>query len=188
MAVFTTGGQAVERVNYVEWLKGTGTQHFNLGFAPNQDTEFEIKVKYDTKVGNGWFFGGGKTWANNAFYAGIAALSFGSWASTLPNVNAGVPVVVSFKNLKLAYDGSTIATVTNNTFQSALDAYLFGVSVVDAADEFFVGEIYYFKLYDKGVLIRDMWPCYDPNGVPSMYDKVEKKYYYNAGTGVFTAG
>jgi hypothetical protein len=41
---------------------------------------------------------------------------------------------------------------------------------------------------DNGVLVRDMWPCYDPDGVACLYDKVEKKYYYNAGSGAFTAG
>ena len=44
------------------------------------------------------------------------------------------------------------------------------------------------QIYDNGTLVRDFWPCYDPDGVACLYDKVEEKYYYNAGTGAFTAG
>lgn len=49
-------------------------------------------------------------------------------------------------------------------------------------------KIYSCKIYDNGVLMRDFWLCYDPDGVACLYDKVEKKYYYNAGTGEFIAG
>ena len=38
------------------------------------------------------------------------------------------------------------------------------------------------------VLIQDFIPVLDSNNVPCMFDKVEKKFYYNAGTGQFIAG
>ncbi len=49
----------------------------------------------------------------------------------------------------------------------------------------FIGRIYYCKIYDDGVLVRDFIPVLDKEGTPSMYDKVEKKFYYNQGTGEF---
>lgn len=48
--------------------------------------------------------------------------------------------------------------------------------------------IYYFQIYDNDILVRDFVPALDQNGVPCMYDRVEQKYYYNAGTGDFIAG
>ena len=47
---------------------------------------------------------------------------------------------------------------------------------------------YYFKIYKNDVLVRDLRPCIDPEGVVCMYDMVHKKYFYNQGTGTFTAG
>ena len=45
------------------------------------------------------------------------------------------------------------------------------------------------KIYaDNDVLVRDFIPVLDKDGTPCMYDKVEKKFYYNAGTGQFIAG
>ena len=49
-------------------------------------------------------------------------------------------------------------------------------------------KFYYLKLYDNDILVRDMIPVLDKDGVPCMYDKVENKFYYNAGTGDFIAG
>lgn len=187
----TFGARLTEIKNgpkFVSYLEATGTQFLELGFAPNQNTEFEITVEYDNLVGNGWFFGSGKTWANGAFYAGVIAISFGSFARTTTHVTKGKPVVVTFKDRVLAHDGVAIVTATSNTFQADANAFLFGVDCTTAADELFVGRVYSFKLYDNKVLIRDMLPCYDPKGVACMFDQVEQKYYYNAGSGEFTAG
>lgn len=46
-------------------------------------------------------------------------------------------------------------------------------------------KIYNCKIYDNDVLVRDMIPVLDKNDVACMYDKVNKKFYYNQGTGVF---
>ena len=48
--------------------------------------------------------------------------------------------------------------------------------------------IYSLKMWDNGVLVRDFIPVLDNNGTPCMYDKVEDKFFYNAGTGNFIAG
>ena len=40
-------------------------------------------------------------------------------------------------------------------------------------------KIYNCKIYDNDVLIRDMIPVLDKNGTACMYDKVNKKFYYN---------
>ena len=42
--------------------------------------------------------------------------------------------------------------------------------------------IYYFKIYDNDVLVRDFIPVLDSNKKPALYDKVEGKFYYNQGT------
>ena len=49
-------------------------------------------------------------------------------------------------------------------------------------------KIYYFQFYDNDTLVRNFIPVLDSDGVPCMYDLVEGKFYYNAGTGGFTAG
>lgn len=50
-------------------------------------------------------------------------------------------------------------------------------------------KIYSFKMWQNGVLVRDMKPCYrKSDNVPGMIDVVNKVFYQNAGTGSFTVG
>ena len=49
-------------------------------------------------------------------------------------------------------------------------------------------KLYSAKFWQDDILVRDFIPVLDKDGVPCMYDKVEHKFYYNAGTGDFIAG
>ena len=48
--------------------------------------------------------------------------------------------------------------------------------------------IYSAQIQEGGELVRDFIPVVDKDGVACMYDKVNKEYYYNQGTGNFTPG
>ncbi|MBP5344363.1 MAG: hypothetical protein J6Y85_04765 [Alphaproteobacteria bacterium] len=45
--------------------------------------------------------------------------------------------------------------------------------------------MHYFKIWDNGALVRDLVPVLDPDDIPAMYDQVEKRLYYNLGSGQF---
>lgn len=47
-------------------------------------------------------------------------------------------------------------------------------------------KFYYFKIYDGDILVREMYPAIDGNGVACMYDYVSGQFFYNQGTGEFT--
>ena len=80
---------------------------------------------------------------------------------------------------------TAIALDTNGTASQYfyISAYNTGSAAVCHKEK-----IWSYQFYLDEVLIRDLWPCYDPDGVLCLYDKVEKKYHYNAGTGEFTTG
>lgn len=46
-------------------------------------------------------------------------------------------------------------------------------------------KLYSFKIYDNGILVRDMVPC-SYKGTIGMYDRAGNKFYTNSGTGTFT--
>lgn len=56
------------------------------------------------------------------------------------------------------------------------------------SNEYSIGKWYYLKIYENDNLIRDYIPALDLSGVACMYEKLGKKFYYNAGTGSFIAG
>ena len=47
-------------------------------------------------------------------------------------------------------------------------------------------KIYYCKIWDNNILIRDLIPVLDANNVPCMFDKVTDQFFYNQGTKQFT--
>lgn len=51
-----------------------------------------------------------------------------------------------------------------------------------------VGKIYYAQIYSGDTLVADMIPVKKSDGTLCLYDKVRKKYIYNAGTGTLKEG
>ena len=60
--------------------------------------------------------------------------------------------------------------------------FLFARNLNGVADEFAPARLYSFKLWQGDSLVRDLYPVFDPaENTPALFDKVEKKYYFNDG-------
>ena len=47
-------------------------------------------------------------------------------------------------------------------------------------------KMYYCKIYDNDILVRDFVPCINVEGEYGLYDFVNSQFYGNVGTGSFT--
>lgn len=76
---------------------------------------------------------------------------------------------------------------SNDKFKTAITLKLF---CYDNGNNKFCssGKLYKCKLSQNGSVVRDFIPSLDKDDKPCLYDKVEKKYYYNQGTGEFLYG
>lgn len=184
----------------VEYLQSTGTQYIDTGFVPTSDNfQFEIRmlsqntsaylgyrsVNSGTATGDmRWFFN---------YSDGRVAIRYGDTTenSTL-SFNTQTTHRFYFNGSSLYVDDVNYLTTTRKYATPVYKSfYLFSVNAsgyysADIAS--FVGRIYYTKIWDNDVLVRDFIPCIDQLGVPCMYDLVGKKPYYNQGTGTFTVG
>ena len=178
-------------VTYVEYLESSGTQYIDTGFIGNQDTrvvvDFELfgganKVLYGARVSS--------SSDGINFFKRSAGYFCSQYNDTLLNTTAAHDTnrhtVDANKNVTYL-DGVAEATFTAGTFTVPGSLYLFALNDNGEVDNYCSAKIYSCQIYDNGVLVRDYWPCYDPEGVACLYDKVTKTYYYNAGTGSFTA-
>lgn len=87
---------------------------------------------------------------------------------------------VVLSNEVYTIDGINQVLPNRGTFTKFYNIYLFTWNNANLADaRCFKGKVYNFKIYDNDVLIRNMIPVLDKNGVACMYDKVNKKFYYN---------
>lgn len=178
----------------VQYIESTGTQWINTGFKPNQNT----RVKMDCNVigfnsSDAFLFGARIAAGNTAFY--VAAdddnakwwTCFGSnqWS---PNDTCTGKHSIDFNQNVLTLDEKNF-TFEKTTFQSSYNLLLFA-TITNGNVDSQRGKmaVYSCQIYDDGNLIRDFIPCIDPTGAVGLYDLVGRKFYRNAGTGVFLAG
>lgn len=82
---------------------------------------------------------------------------------------------------------TTVATDAIDSFKLSSPYYLGNMSKNSApAGTGVVGKIYYAQIYSGDTLVADMIPVKKSDGTLYLYDKVRKKYIYNAGTGTVT--
>lgn len=77
-----------------------------------------------------------------------------------------------------------VGTINNNTYKTTLSGevtsdkniWLGGAGEGKFCN--FTGDIYYFRIKKDGVLVRDLIPVTDPDGVVCFYDRVTKTFFY----------
>lgn len=91
------------------------------------------------------------------------------------------------------YSNNIKTLKVNNVTTSA--SYNLGISNSNATVKifksfnYFVGKMYYFRLYENNVLIMALYPCYrKSDNAIGMYDIVNNTFYTNSGAGTFTKG
>ena len=196
MAVFASRQIVLpQMVNYVNFIQSSGAQKIDTGVAVKSTIGYEVEFALTVTSGQQGVIGGFTYGGYNHNFAGYD----GKWFTQYGN-NAGYQFGTTDTNKHTLSQNVTIGAVTfdGTTIQTGLTYYdntdktfaLFCYNGGSSYPQFWPGslKLYRCKMYDNGTLVRDLWPCYDPDGVACLYDKVEKKYYYNAGSGEFIAG
>lgn len=177
----------------LEYIESTGTQYVDTGVIPNQDTRIIADFQY-TKSDTGYRFIGCENRTNNN-----QKFRFGTSGGTAWLAGYGSSETVKYEPCDLSrhvldfnknivnLDEITIFEFEEQTFTSYGNAYIFSVNSDNIAD-LTPAILYFCKIYDNDVLVRDFVPYKDEYGVVCLYDKINDKKYYNAGTGEFTAG
>ena len=184
----------------VEYLASTGSQYIDTGIKLSSNSKVDLMYMPVSNIStNGHVFGARDVASAGGGY-GIGIISsryifdYNSRV-TASNVSIGFTTKYRFvkdkASNKIYADGSEVFSQDNTaqTFSLNYNAYLFRINDAgssSAASRY--GRVYYCKIWDNGILIRDYIPCLDAFGVPCFFDKVEKKAYYNNGTGDFTYG
>ena len=177
----------------LEHIRGTGTQYIDTGFKPNQDTKIDIKItRIAGGISNPAILGVSNPFYsfainNNDFY-----YAFNQTGTNIKSTTFSIGETAIFKTDrgKLYKNGELVNTLsTQNNFQSDLNLTLFARRTGNnTAERRGNMQIYYCKIYDNNVLVRNFIPCKNSSNVVGMYDTVNDVFYTNAGTGSFIAG
>lgn len=194
-------GNFIPAPRFVEYLESDGNQwidtqyiisseNIKLNIKANIPTLENMKTLCGSQI-DGYSGFGGLIYYNSS-YGGL-----GVCVGTNYNNNTYSPITagIDYEIEHTANNG--VATLTKNgventtTYTGTLISnntwYLFWSNGGTSAYKI-KAKIYYARLEDNGVVVRDLRPCLDYNNVPCMYDMVTGKYFYNQGTGEFKYG
>lgn len=123
---------------------------------------------------------------------GFVAASMGYYRTYFGNtiesfdasLNTTDPFILDQNENVTTFNGGSSVTNTTATFSVPVNLVLFAVNT-NGSISYGKASIYFCQIYDNGTLVRDFIPAKDEVGNAGLYDKVEGKFYYNAGTGSF---
>lgn len=173
------------------YIQSSGTQYIDTGFKPNQDTRVLIKAIFPFTSASSSLFGAREAQTTKNFSVTAFSNHYRNYyKSTETDLETSVafsgPFILN-KNKNVAdFGGLKTVTDTYSAFSCPVNMYLFALNNNGTARFFTSSKIYYCKIYNNGTLIRDFIPCINASGAIGLYDLVGKKFYGNAGTGVFT--
>ena len=183
-------GFQYKKVNYIQ---STGTQYIDTGYYANNNTIVNAKLYTDETGNKNWFGGSGATtpayvvnsWNSNQIEY---RYGFNAWNRTdvLNNDVVGKIFTLSFGET-IRINGKYVSQLNSNEFQDDKSLTIFARN--GKYDSGMIsGKVYYFMIDENEQLIRDYVPVIDEDEKPCFFDKVEKKCYYNQGTGEFLWG
>lgn len=79
-------------------------------------------------------------------------------------------------------------SVGNDTHNWGTSLFCYFKNSSNTPARFGEADLYYFKLWLNGTLVRDMIPCIDPNNVVGLYDAVNGVFYSSPNGEAFVAG
>lgn len=197
MAVFFTRRAKPQGVNYVEYIESTGTQWLNTEYVIRSEKHRIVcDVMFTAEHNSQSICGSQETtnWRGTIIPhctngTNVAIFCGGSFPITIEaslNTPYHIDITADNGTMTAVINGETYSGSYSTPTVNGFPVFVFANNQGGTATQIINGlQMSDFQLYDNDVLVRDYWPCYDPDGVLCMYDRVNFEYVYNAGTGEF---
>lgn len=182
----------------LKYLESTGTQYIDTGITGDENTKWIIAAEFTSITGAymGQSFSSAVNTEKNRVAFGIASGQWYCGMGDTNNNNLGTAdtqlhiFTVDLPNKKFYIDGTLISVSWTDFAQPTTilgGMCLFGrmLSNSGAISPYASARVYSSKIYKNNVLVQDLIPILDKNGVPCMWDRVTNKLFYNDGTGNF---
>lgn len=188
-----------EGYTQVGYLESSGTQYFDTGFKPNQNTRVVIDFHnfgdYSGMTTSLCPFFGARNASSSAVFAmWIGVKTYPQYGNVVYSKNGYFTTDI---NRRLLYDfNKNVASIGNDSITCASETFTTDYNLCiltinnygNIESRRASGKLYSCQIYDNGTLARDFVPCTNSSGVAGLYDMVNAKFYTNAGSGTFVVG
>lgn len=179
----------------IEYIQSSGTQYIDSNFIPKATTRTIMKA--EPMAWSTWsaFFGTRNATSPTASQAYIAAIPAATlyrsdyFGSLLTAETSTIMQITNIdKNKNICSFNNIIITNTSSTVNATTNMFLLALNDVGTAKYFLSAKLYSCQIYDGNTLVRDFIPIKTTTNIYGLWDKVNKVFYKNAGTGTFTGG
>lgn len=192
----------------LEYVESTGTQYFNTGYYPNQNTKLVLKMKTEGLTSGATAFNAFGTAGTNSrfgwwtYYSGSSYFRYGIEGSgrdskisverTFENADFTVTLDKNYAKIETPTQTYTYSVSPTNNFTLDLPLIL-GGHIWNSGNSIgnfeCIYKLYSCKIYENDVLIKDWIPVINKlNNIVCLYDKINESFLYNSGTGSMIAG
>ena len=182
------------------YLESTGTQYIDTGYKPNSKTSIEMDLEYLDAVSPAstspyvFIAGARNDVDSNAYIFAVNKNDYSLRFEYQTYTNYAVyedfkdKGVIKTKNNIIEYDSIQKELNTSN-LSCDYNLYLFDANLGGTpSNRGTKMRLYSVRIYEDNILVRDYVPNIDNNNELCLYDQIEKKCYYNQGTGEFLYG
>lgn len=189
---FSAGSSGTLPKGYLRlsYIQSSGTQYFDTGFEPSQNTRVVMDIEILSAGSDGYpVFGARTTGAHFTLFVFSETNIRSDYGSSLvvnAEVNNAFRRLTIDKNKNVCNFGGTIITNKTKDFQTPYSLYLLTLNENGTTyPRKLSARFYSCQIYSNDILVRDFVPVKNDKDVVGLYDFVERKFYKNAGTGAF---
>lgn len=189
------------------WLQGDGASYIDTGIYGFNTTDYQICWKQTGSSNYYGVLGSRKSTSEDRLtiiigapgesdkYLYVSNYNSSYYQATFNNLTPYQKRILTKNSGTLTLNGVDRTILTDKEYQTPTTLKLYVIDTNGTLSSFFIGNIYYAKLYNNSTLVRHLVPV--PKGlvignytVPSngMWDIVTQTFFANQGTGSFTFG
>lgn len=190
-------GKLPEGYIKLSFIESNGTQYIKTQIYPSNNLRIAGEISCPLPLNKtSWIFGGRTSTDANAI--GIFWwTNTNTWSADYSsneqrkNFSNGIK---SDSLLSFDFDKNSLSinsekvTFMEESFKSSSQIVLFAVNTNGTISSNISCQMYKFKIYENGNLVRDYVPCKNPSGIIGLYDLITNQFYGNDGNGNFIAG
>ena len=184
----------------LEYIESSGTQYINTGYKMTSNYE-ELNMKFrflksyssktligtqDSQYSDSTLYSI-NIYQNQLFVAN--SHNIWSWNATI-GTDYEIDISANEANGSILVNGTTSSFDVKGNIDKKDNILIFCGEVAGTPNlsQAVSARLYFCKIYDNGILVRDFVPCKNSSGVIGLWDNVGKKFYQNAGSGTFVSG
>ena len=168
-------------IKKLEYVEVTGNQVLDIDFIPNGNTT--VECEYDPSIAGNQCIWSARNYVgpNNShtmFIIGDSNYRFDLYGTAIPiNVNdiTGRKIIKTTKTSVQVGDVTKTFNARSGTSPEPMVLFA-SYATANTFGNYCNGKMYYFKVWDNGVLVRDLIPATSDN-IVGMFDKVNNVFY-----------